>query len=397
MKLCLRTTRLANTIVFLFFSFAACQSRIYNQNSEIASALPKVEQKIIQRTDESLGVFSWGINPKTQKAWTESDLKSKLNTSKDNLSKVLKLAVSFALNETNFIFEAVPKLEIEGYSANHVRMHRSTKVILEEMPRIFAMSVCARSSGHLECEKKAKEGILKWSSTYIPSGNPIDENNLIPLLESIDLMWLRFSEFERLGIKKWLVAFLQANEKFLDRIPLNSTSHINSHEIWRIAIRAYLAMLLEDGAEFLRIKERFEEHVGNQIAADGSTYDFHQRDSLHFQVFSLKAYTKIALHIPLLYTDRSKEHVSKAFQFLMPYYLKKKTHIDFAKSTNRFDIERKNSEHNRKKDLMWTPGSAREVLRLARPTFPQIKNWSQDVVDNQYPLRVRLLAALLGE
>jgi hypothetical protein len=37
------------------------------------------------------------------------------------------------------------------------------------------------------------------------------------------------------------------------------------------------------------------------------------------------------------------------------------------------------------------------VLRLARPAFPQIRGWTEDIADARYDPRSKLLAAIYGE
>jgi hypothetical protein len=37
------------------------------------------------------------------------------------------------------------------------------------------------------------------------------------------------------------------------------------------------------------------------------------------------------------------------------------------------------------------------VLRLARPVFPEIRTWTEEIVDARYGPRTKLLAAIYGE
>jgi hypothetical protein len=45
----------------------------------------------------------------------------------------------------------------------------------------------------------------------------------------------------------------------------------------------------------------------------------------------------------------------------------------------------------------WDPDHGRLVLRLARPVFPEIRPWTEDIVDARYDPRTKLLAAIYGE
>jgi hypothetical protein len=37
------------------------------------------------------------------------------------------------------------------------------------------------------------------------------------------------------------------------------------------------------------------------------------------------------------------------------------------------------------------------MLRLARPAFPEVRPWTEDIVDARYDPRTKLLAAIYGE
>jgi hypothetical protein len=47
--------------------------------------------------------------------------------------------------------------------------------------------------------------------------------------------------------------------------------------------------------------------------------------------------------------------------------------------------------------LPWDPAYARVLLRLARPIFPDIQSWTDDIVDARYDPRTKALAATNGE
>lgn len=45
----------------------------------------------------------------------------------------------------------------------------------------------------------------------------------------------------------------------------------------------------------------------------------------------------------------------------------------------------------------WNPGRGRVVPRLARPVFPEVRAWTEDLVEGRYGARLMLLAAIYGE
>jgi len=45
----------------------------------------------------------------------------------------------------------------------------------------------------------------------------------------------------------------------------------------------------------------------------------------------------------------------------------------------------------------WDPARGRVLLRLARAAFPEIRDWTEQIVDHRYDPRTKLLAAIYGE
>ena len=45
----------------------------------------------------------------------------------------------------------------------------------------------------------------------------------------------------------------------------------------------------------------------------------------------------------------------------------------------------------------WDPDHGRVLLRLARAVFPEIRSWTEHIVDHRYDPRTKLLAAIHGE
>jgi hypothetical protein len=44
--------------------------------------------------------------------------------------------------------------------------------------------------------------------------------------------------------------------------------------------------------------------------------------------------------------------------------------------------------------MPWDPARGRVVLRLARAVFPEVRSWTEDIVDARYDPRTKLLAAI---
>jgi hypothetical protein len=80
-----------------------------------------------------------------------------------------------------------------------------------------------------------------------------------------------------------------------------------------------------------------------------------------------------------------------------PGLAKQATHIEFANTTIKFDAVRRDDGNPAFQPEPWDPTRGRVVLRLARPVFPEIRPWTEDIVDARYDPRTKLLAAIYGE
>jgi hypothetical protein len=84
-------------------------------------------------------------------------------------------------------------------------------------------------------------------------------------------------------------------------------------------------------------------------------------------------------------------------EFLRPYFLRQATHVEFAATTVRFDRDRRADGDPAFQRRPWDPRDGRVLLRLGRPGFPEIRTWTEDIVDARYDPRIKLLAAIYGE
>jgi hypothetical protein len=127
------------------------------------------------------------------------------------------------------------------------------------------------------------------------------------------------------------------------------------------------------------------------------TYDFVQRDALHYHLAALQPLVELMLCTPDLVSAAVRSAVLSGIDFLRPYFLRQAEHIEFAATTISFDLARRDDGNPVFQQLPRDPAHARVLLRLARPVFPEIQSWTDDIVDARYDPRTKLLAAIHGE
>ena len=134
-------------------------------------------------------------------------------------------------------------------------------------------------------------------------------------------------------------------------------------------------------------------HIGQNISPDGSTFDFHQRDALHYHVYDLEALVDLVLFTNLVGVE-DQELILSGLRFIEPYFTGSQEHIEWVNSNVPFDRQRREAGDPAFAIAAWDPSSARLLLRLARTHFSPIRYWSASVVDEMYSPRVKQIAAL---
>jgi hypothetical protein len=149
----------------------------------------------------------------------------------------------------NLVARPVERFELAGTLNGHPGHVRSDRA-KQNFPAIFAVAVAGYRAREPLCSHSratAGSALLSWAGIYRPTGNPIDEWFFVPLLQAADLVaWsLRRGE--------------------------------------QAALRDFVARNFVPGPSGER---------------DGRTFDFLQRDALHYHVAAVQPLVEVALYAP---------------------------------------------------------------------------------------------------
>jgi hypothetical protein len=114
----------------------------------------------------------------------------------------------------------------------------------------------------------------------------------------------------------------------------------------------------------------YVEHVNDNIAPDGTTVDFGERDALHYVTYDLQPLVTAALaarrHNRNWLNERapSGATLAAALNWLTPYATGAKTHDEFVRSTVPFDAKRREAGLPGYSG-QWDPKNAAELYHLA--------------------------------
>ena len=271
---------------------------------------------------------------------------------------------------------------------------------------IFALAVASRTAAEPlrgESQRTAAAALLAWAGVYRPSGNPVDEWFFVPMPQAADLIGPGLDPASRRAVLDWAAEFAFAGDEFFAAKRERNPSRSNNWMARRLLIRAVATTAAGLGSLRTELPGQLSEFTarnyidGPDGRPDGRTYDFRQRDALHYHIAAVQPLVEIALYAPDLIEAPARAAVLSGLEFLRPYFLRQAAHIEFANTTISFDLARRDDGNPVFQHEPWDPAHGRVVLRLARPVFPEIQPWTEDIVDHRYDPRTKLFAAIYGE
>jgi hypothetical protein len=310
-----------------------------------------------------------------------------------------------AQQSLGLVVRPIERFELAGTLNGHPGHVRSDEA-KRPFGAIFALAVASRTAAEplrSDSLRTAAAALLAWAGTYRSAGNPVDEWFFVPLLQAADLIAPGLDAVGRRTVLDWVAEFAVAGDAFFAAKRDRNPARANNWMARRLLIRAVATTVA--GLTPLRAQlpgQLSEFTARNYIAGpsghpDGRTYDFRQRDALHYHIAAVQPLVEIALYAPDLITATVRAAVLSGLDFLRPYFLRRAAHTEFAATTISFDLVRRADGNRAFQPVPWDPDRGRVVLRLARPVFPEIRAWTEDIVDARYDPRTKLLAAIYGE
>lgn len=309
---------------------------------------------------------------------------------------------------------AAEKIEKEGILSANPRYQKSNEA-LKNLPILYQYAFCARITTGIDaaqCLAKTRQGIFRWVNKYHSVGNSINDSNLLLLFESIDWVLPYFSKSEKTELIDWLNEFLDASDDYFSGVTSVSGRSVNNWTTWRLVIRMMVSKLLGslqgNGDDVEETQSLMDDHIKNNLVAQkkwtsvGScknleketrygSFDFRQRDALHYHVYNLKAWSILTLLDPDWFQENKRDVLKEAVEFLKPYVTREKQHVEFVCSPVKFDEQRRMAGQQIYQHAPWNPEDAKSTLFLAQVIFPEEKSWMDSVSSQEEDPFVRFL------
>jgi len=305
----------------------------------------------------------------------------------------------------NLVARPIERFELAG-TLNHHPGHVRSDRAKDNFPGIFALAVASRSAREplrSHSRTAAATALMSWAQVYRVTGNPIDEWFLVPLLQAIDLVAGSLSPAQEATLREWAAQFVHSGDRFYQRLADSNPARANNWMARRLLIRAVACTVAGDAAARAAMPTLLQEFaVRNYVAGpsgqrDGRTFDFIQRDALHYHIAAVQPLVEVLLYAPDLVDRNVRAAILSGLEFLRPFFLGEQQHTEFAGTSIAFDIERRDDGNPVFRDAPWDPDHGRVLLRLARAAFPEIRGWTEQIVDHRYDPRTKLRAAIYGE
>jgi hypothetical protein len=249
--------------------------------------------------------------------------------------------------------DPIPVIISEGHLDNDPKKVRSTAA-MEDFEKVEALAWSWAVSQDDKYAAKARDYLMAWARTNRSDGNPINETKLESLVEGYDLLRPTFTPTNRDVIDKWLLE--RAKKTWSD--PRGHSQNWQSH---RLKIVGLIAATTGDTALWSLVDTGFRQHIANDFHANGESTDFERRDAIHYHLYTVNPLLTVACVAerrknPLFtYRAPSGASLQMAVEFIEPFALGKKKHVEFANTKSNFDRERATAGQGEFKQHAWNP------------------------------------------
>jgi hypothetical protein len=234
---------------------------------------------------------------------------------------------------------------------------------------------------------KAEDYVTAWAKTCRPPENPIDATNLETLIETYDLIRSQMNPSDQQVVNDWLKSVIDT--LFASEDPTKN-NHRNNWQAHRLKIISMAAFVLGDQETEQRALAELKTLMESNLNADGTTYDFLERDALHYHVYDLEPLIRTAIlyqraqNLDLYYWKTTQgSSIANCVAFLIPYADKEKTHPEWVHTTVQFDIQRgQNHEKGYTAGENFDPQKAQKCLELAQFFEPKLKTLVGTLAEN---------------
>jgi hypothetical protein len=268
---------------------------------------------------------------------------------------------------------AIPQLHTEGTLPGKGIREISLKA-KQDQPIMLDLAMAWRLTGDRAFRDQVGRYLDDWARVYQLSFNPIDETGFDRMAMACDLVEADLPRATRNRLddfwRRMAIGYLDA----MDAGPKNAGTNWQSH---RIKLATMAAFRTGDAGLIARARDAYRKQVASNLRPDGSTFDFEERDALHYVTYDLEPLAMAALTAKMHgedwygWTAPDGASLPKSLDWLVPYAQGTKTHIEFVNSKIQFDRDRAGAGQDEYAPHPWKPGAALDLYCIASLLDPR--------------------------
>ena len=239
----------------------------------------------------------------------------------------------------------IESINYEGMLSNHPD-RVATVTHLYDMMRVEIWLSAWLVTGDHRYEDAMRRYLLAWADTYRPTGNPINENKLDPLLTAAVLLVDRFDGNERDIVLSWLNDLAEAEIHTVETMPWSVENNWHPKRLKVVALAAE-ALANNEWREW--VVEETLRYITRALRPDGSSRDFEERDALSYHIGGVRPLLRLISLLPPghreeLYSGETPDgsSVARSVAFVLPYALGEEEHGEFLRT--QVDLDRRRAE-----------------------------------------------------
>ena len=238
-------------------------------------------------------------------------------------------------------------------SEGHLNTHPdkiASQISMKDYQKIYALSLAYQMEENADFLSKATEYLVAWATINHPTGNPINDTKLDEVMMGYDMIRSEITESDRQTIDTWLIKIAELELKKGKKGKITSMNNWHSH---RLKVVGQIGFILNENKYIDYATKGIETQVATNLHPDGTSFDFLERDAMHYHLYDLEPLTTLAIIInrakgfnEFNFVSQTGSSIKKSVDWLLPYMTGEKTHAEYVNSKVGFD--RKRAENNEK-------------------------------------------------
>lgn len=257
----------------------------------------------------------------------------------------------------------------EGHLNNHPDKIASIKA-MQDYHKIYSLAIVYKLTNDEKFLQKAIIFLKAWAAINQPQGNPINDSKLDEVFAAYDMLRMEITTSDRNIIDSWLQTTASME---ISKAKKGKSTTINNWQSHRLKVVGEVGFILNDSVFKNYAVEGLKNQVAINLNADGSSWDFKERDALHYHAYDLEPMLVLAIIIKRAtnndlfnYQSASGSSIKKSVDWFVPFITGQKTHAEFTNSKVAFDMARaKNNEKGYAPGTFFDPENGIYTLSLS--------------------------------